>query len=199
MPLGMTGPSSRATAAAAGVRGQRPGHQRADAERVGRRLVVDPSGTAVCRRRRHRSARRLRGDRRACRPGAHRAAPGDPPPAGGALRRPCRHRRRVGLSRRRQHSRRSSRRSDRRHRPSADHRRAGHFGRARPTDPRWPCCRAHEGSGADRLPSTGDRRAGDRAAGSTAAGNRCRSCCGRGAGAAPGERTSDRCRKTVHR
>ena len=63
----------------------------------------------------------------------------------------------------------------------------------------WPCRRAREGGGVDRLPSTGDRRAGHRAAGSTAAGTRRRSRCGRRAGARAGRATSDRCPRTGRR
>ena len=94
-------PPGHADAAAARVRGQRLGDQRAEPGRLGRGVAGWPAGTALRAGRRHRSGRRARRRRGARRPRPRHRPAGRAAPADGALRRPRRHRRRVGVPQRR--------------------------------------------------------------------------------------------------
>ena len=146
-------PLRRTPAAAAGLRGQRPGHQRAVAGRVGRRDAQVAARAAVHRRRRLRPGRHLRRGRRGGRLRAARAAPArGAAPVHGPADGPRRRGRRGRLPLRRGDQPRPGARPAGRHRPAA--------GRGRPAHAR----RGDHPVRRDRLAGPQGRRGGARRA-----------------------------------
>ena len=145
-------------AAAARVRGQRLGDQRADAGRVGRHVVVVAARAALRARRRQRPGRRVRRHRGPRRVGPSERQAGGAAPAHRPLWRTRRHRRGDGLPHGSRDPRRPRPRSVAGDRPRAGRSRVGHARRHRRALPRRAGGRALDGGRARRVPPAWRRR-----------------------------------------